>query len=109
MPRTYQWTTDDDEVAFDAIMVGIGGTDTTMIAAGLSYVEPQANIYWATQVTDRGVFAAGEMIGWPVGEALDRAEELRAMMGVRRVVITLQERGMWRDEWGKLADTEGYD
>lgn len=109
MLRTYQWTTDDDEVAFDAIMVGVAGTSIDMLLAGLSYVEPQANIYWSMQVTSQGVFAAGQHMGWPVVEALDRAEELRAMMRLDRVVISLAERGIWRDEWGILAENEGYD
>lgn len=107
--RPYQWTTDDDEIAEDAIMVGIGGTSATMISAGLSYVEPQASIYWAAQTTSKGFFAAGEHMGWPVPEALDRAHELRIMMNARRVVITIEEVGMWRNEWGKLLDREGFD
>lgn len=107
MTQPYQWTTDDDEVAFDAIIAGIGGTSTDMLAAGLSYVEPQANIYWSMQVTSAGVFAAGQHMGWPVVEALERAHELSVMMNVPRVVITLAERGMWRDEWGTLAKEEG--
>lgn len=97
MTQPYQWTTDDNEVAFDAIIVRID--DTT--------AEPLANVYWPKTVTSEGVFAAGQHMGWPVVEALDRAHELSAMMNVPRIVITIAERGMWRDEWGTLAETEG--
>lgn len=103
----YQWTTDDDEIVDDAIMVTNGGTSAEMVAAGLSYVEPRANIVWTAKVTSQGVFAAGGYTGWEVSEALDRAHELRIMMGVERVVISIEQRGLWRNEWGKLAEKEG--
>ena len=107
-PPRYQWTTDDEEVAEDAIMVGIGGTSTEMIAAGLTYVEPTASIYWCARVTAKGGFeAGGEMGPWSVPEALARAEQLRDQMGYDRVVVTMAEAGIWRDEWGNLAPVEG--
>jgi hypothetical protein len=46
---------------------------------------------------------------WLVPDALKRAEELRAQFGFPRVVVTIEERGIWRDEWGTLADREGFD
>lgn len=105
----YQWTTDDDEIAEDAIIVSIGGTSAEMLAEGLSYVEPMANIVWTAKVTAQGVFAAGGHMGWEVSDALNRAHELRIMMGVDRVVISIEQRGLWRDEWGRLAEKEGLD
>lgn len=104
----YEWSTNDDDVAEDAIIVGIGGTSTSMLAAGLAYVEPRADIYWTAQVTSLGVFDAGGYAGWAVPEALDRAHELRIMMGVDRVVVAIEERGMWQEAWGRLAEREGY-
>jgi hypothetical protein len=35
-PPVYQWTTQDDEIAEDAIMVGSGGTSVEMLLAGLT-------------------------------------------------------------------------
>lgn len=108
-PPVYQWTTRDDGIAEDAIMVGIGGTSVEMIAAGMTYVEPTASIYWPARVTPKGVFdAGGEMGPWPVKAALARAEELRNQMGYERVVVTMAEPGIWRPEYGKLADREGF-
>lgn len=105
----YQWTTHDDEIAADAIMVGIGGTSADMMLFGLSYVEPTASIYWPDWFGPGGIVkAGGEMGPWLVPEALSRAEELRAQFGFPRVVVTMEERGMWRDAWGTLADDEGY-
>lgn len=110
MTKPYQWTTDDDEIAPDAIIVGIGGTSMEMLLAGLSYVEPTASIYWPEWFGPNGIVeAGGEMGPWLVTEALQRAEELRAQFGFRRVVIAMEERGIWRDEWGTLAEQEGYD
>lgn len=108
MAITYQWTTDDDEIAGDAIMVGIGGTSVDMLMAGLSYVEPSASIYWVARVTPKGYFDAGGEMGYGVAEALARAEKLRIEMGYERVVVTMAEVGIWRPEWGQLAEREGY-
>jgi hypothetical protein len=102
----YAWTTHDDYQPHDAIIVGIGGTDSTMIAAGLSYVEPQADISWFGNVTSQGVFDDGGELGYSVPEALERAEVLREQMGYSRVFISIQECGMWREAWGRLAEQE---
>jgi hypothetical protein len=109
-PGPYQWATDDDEIALDAVIVGIGGTSAEMLSIGLSYVQPMASIYWSAWVGPEGqiIDAGGEMGPWPVPEALKRAEELKAQFGFPRVVVTMEERGIWRDEWGTLADQEGY-
>lgn len=109
MTNIYQWTTHDDEIALDAIIVGIGGTSAEMVSFGLTYVEPQASIYWSAwfgpdgQVTDAD-FHPGP---FDVPAALKKAEELRVRFGFPRVVIALEERGMWRDQWGELAEEEG--
>jgi len=107
MAEPYPWTTDEDELDEEAIIVSIGGTSVEMLLMGLSYVEPRADIAWFTRVTDRGFFEAGSEIGMMVPEALALAEQLRERMGYSRVVVTLQERGMWRPEWGRLATREG--
>jgi len=105
----YAWTTDDDEIADDAIMVGIGGTSVDMLVNGLSYVEPTASIYWPERVTSNGVFSSGSEMGpWSVPDALARAHFLRQRMGYERVVVTMAEVGVWRPDWGRLADREGY-
>ena len=107
-PPVYQWTTNDDEIAEDAIIVGIGGTSSDMLGIGLSYVEPTVSIYWCARVTVVGVYEAGGETGpWSVPEALARAEELRDQMRYARVVVTMAEAGLWRPDWGRLADREG--
>lgn len=103
----YAWTTDDDELAHNAIIVSIGGTDAEMIAAGLSYAEPGASVVWLAMVTPLGVFDAGGETGFTVPDALARASALQQQMGADRVVVSLQEVGMWQDAWGELAANEG--
>ena len=111
MTQPYQWTTDDDEIATDAVTVGIGGTSSIMLLVGMSYVEPTASLYWSAwlgpdgQITDAG----GEPGPYTVPEALQRAEMLRVQFGFPRVVVTMEERGFWRDAWGRLSEREGYD
>lgn len=108
-PPTYQWSTRDNEIAEDAIRVGIGGTSAEMLMAGLSYVGPSASIYWSARVTPKGWFEAGSEIGpWPVRDALARAHVLRERMGYERVVVIIAEAGIWRPEYGTLADQEGF-
>lgn len=106
--QVYAWTTSDDEIDEAAIMVGIGGTSAEMIGAGLSYVEPTASVYWSARATPRGFFQAGSEMGpGTVLEALQWANDRCELSQYDRVVILLEERGMWREEWGTLAEREG--
>jgi hypothetical protein len=106
--RVYRWTTDVDEISLSSIMVGIAGTSVDMLVAGISYVEPSASIYWCAHVTATGVYEAGSEMGpFPVLDALRRADALAELMGYAGVVVMLNEAGIWRDEWGTLADGEG--
>lgn len=111
MTQTYQWTKNQHEIAPDAIIVGIDGTSAEMLMAGLSYVEPSASIHWpAWMDADGQAVDAGKELGpWLVPDALKRAEELKAQFGFPRVVVTMKEQGIWRDEWGALAPMEGSD
>lgn len=104
----YRWTSDPDELATDAIMVGIGAPNSEMIAAGLSYSEPTAGIYWPDCVTSQAVISAGGDAGpYSVHQALEVAHRLANDWGLREVVILIDEPGLWRDEWGRLAEKEG--
>jgi hypothetical protein len=104
----YPWTTDQDVWVDNAIIVSIGGADAVMIAFGPSYSPPAASVVWHSMVTAEGFFPAGSKTDFQdVAEALARAEVLRKQMGAGRVVVSIQERGMWRDKWGELAQWEG--
>lgn len=105
----YQWTTDDDEVALDAITVGIGDDSPYLIDVGATPVEPVANIYWPDWVSQGDKVKATMEGPYSVPDALQRAEILCAMWAYKRVVISLQRRETWKAEWGELKDTEGLD
>jgi hypothetical protein len=105
----YQWTTDDDEVALDAITVGIGDDSPALIQAGMTPVEPMANIYWPDWTAQGDRINASMEGPYPVSEALERADLLCALWAYSRVVIAIQHRASWRPEWGELRDIEGLD
>lgn len=77
----YQWTTDDDEVALDAITVGIGDDSPALIDAGTTPVEPTASIYWPDWIANGDTIKASMEGPHSVREALDWAETLCAWWG----------------------------
>jgi hypothetical protein len=105
----YQWTTDDDEVALDAIIVGIGSDEKAFTAAGIEYGEALASVYWPDWISQGGKIKSALEGPYSVPEALKRADELCALWAYNRVVIAIQDRALWRPEWGELAEVEGLD
>lgn len=105
----YQWTTDDDEVALDAITVGIGDDSPALIDAGMGPAEPTANIYWPDWIGQGDKIKASMEGPYSVPEALERAEVLCALWAYNRVVIALQRRETWQPQWGELTEVEGFD
>jgi hypothetical protein len=109
MTKVYQWTTDDDEIALNAITVGIGRDAPALATAGIETGEPTASIYWPDWITQGDMVKAAMEGPYPVTDALERAELLCAMWAYERVVISLQDRSLWRVEWGVLSELEGLD
>lgn len=107
MARVYAWTEDEDEVALDAITVGIRSDTRILTVAGLQFGQRDALIYWPEWDTKSGPLPAAMEGPMPVQEALERAEHLRAVHGFARVVVWVQHRELWDDRWGELAATEG--
>lgn len=107
--QPYQWTTDDDEVALDAIIVGIGGDEKAFTAAGIEFGEPLASIYWPDWISQGDKIKAALEGPYSVEEALRRADSLCYLWAYNRVVIALQDRSLWRREWGELREQEGFD
>ena len=64
----YAWTTDDDEIAMDAITVGIGDDAPALIAAGMTPSEPLANVYWPDWVSQGDKINASMEGPYPVVE-----------------------------------------
>lgn len=103
----YHWTTDDDEVALDAITVGIGDDSSALLELGITPAEPLANIYWPDWISQGDKINASMEGPYPVEEALRRAESLCYLWAFKRVVIALQDRSTWRPVWGELREMEG--
>ncbi len=81
---TYQWTTDDDEIALDAITVGIGSDAQALAAVGIEPEEPTASIYWPDWITQGDMVKAAMEGPYSVPEALERAELLCALWAYER-------------------------
>lgn len=105
----YSWTTDDDEVALDAIIVGIGSDEKAFTAAGIDYGEVVASIYWPDWISQGDKIHAALEGPYSVPEALKRADELCALWAFNRVVIAIQDRALWQPTWGRLREAEGLD
>ena len=109
MIQPYQWSTDDDEVALDAIIVGIASDEKAFTAAGIEYGPVTASIYWPDWIAQGDMVKAALEGPYTVPEALKRAEILCALWAFNRVVIAIQDRAIWRRDWGELREIEGFD
>tara|TARA_R110002020_G_scaffold161283_7_gene346248 strand:- start:979 stop:1260 length:282 start_codon:yes stop_codon:yes gene_type:complete len=92
--EVYAWTTDDDEVALDAIIVGIGSDEKGFTAAGTEYGEVLASVYWPDWIGQGDQIHAAFEGPYSVPEALTRADELCALWAYNRVVIAIQDRAL---------------
>src|SRR5690349_16491999 len=106
--RTYQWTSDDDEVATDAVIVGIGSDGPALTENELTEFPPLASVYWPSAIL-LGDRVEARMEGpFEPAVALDYAEEMAALYGFPRVVVAIQERSLWDDAWGSLEPEPGF-
>lgn len=108
MARIYNWTDDEDEVAMDAVTVGIG-TDTRILKiGGLEFGKPKAWVYWP-ETTNRGIRVEARSEGpfEDVPAALDYAETMARTHGFSRVAIAIQDRDLWDKRWGSLNPKPG--
>ena len=105
--RIYQWTEDEDEIAPDAITVGITADTRLLTIAGLRFGQRDAVVYWPDWTGSCETVAAALEGPMPVKAALERADALCARYGFHRVVIWLQHRELWDDVWGNLEPSPG--
>jgi hypothetical protein len=104
----YQWTTDDDEVALDAIIVGIGSDEKAFKAAGIQYGEVLASIYWPDWISQGDKVKASLEGPYSVPQALERAETLCALWAFNRVVVAIQDRALWRQNGASCASSKDW-
>ena len=107
MARVYDWTEDEDEIASDAVTVGIRSDTRILTIAGLQFGAREAIIYWPDWSADDSSIEAALEGPMPVESALKRADELCARHRLNRVVIWLQHRELWDMRWGTLASVQG--
>lgn len=103
MSCVYQWTEDEDDVALDAVTVGVSSDTRILTVVGLQFGKVTAMVYWPNwQGTEAAV--EGPMT---VQDALRRAERIRELHAFKRVVIWVQHRELWDENWGTLAAAPG--
>ena len=85
----WPWTDDDDEVAFDAITVGIGSDTAVLESLGLSSPETVASVYWPDWIAGRNKVLSAMEGPYSVPEALDRAEVLSDEFHLRVAEVNL--------------------
>ena len=107
MARIYEWTEDEDDIALDAITVGIRSDTRILTVAGLHFGQRDAVIYWPEWQGKSDLVPAAMEGPMPVKSALERAENLCAYHAFRRVVIWVQHRELWDERWGQLAERPG--
>ncbi|HEY0032454.1 MAG TPA: hypothetical protein VGB81_04250 [Devosia sp.] len=107
MTRVFQWTEDEDEIAPDAITIGISSDTRILTIAGIEFGEKTAVVFWPDWVGPNGPVEAALEGPMRVEAALERADALRAQHGFRRLVLWLQHQELWDERWGKLAHKPG--
>ena len=100
----YAWTTDDDEVALDAIIVGIGSDEKAFTTAGIDYGEVLASIHWPDWISQGDKVNAALQGPYSVPDTLERAQTLCAFWAFNRVFIAIQDRALWLSKCGRFTN-----
>jgi hypothetical protein len=103
----YNWTEDEDEIATDAVTVGIRSDTRFLTIGGLQFGQREAVVYWPDWPGSGYPVEAALEGPMAVEAALRRAEVLRRQYAFPRVAVWVQHREMWDDRWGKLAPSPG--
>lgn len=107
MTHDYQWTEDEDDIALDAITIGIRSDTRIWKVGGLQFGQRDAVIYWPDWKGKSAPISNGIEGPMAVPLALTRANELCARFEFERVVLWLQHRELWDERWGRLAAIPG--
>lgn len=105
----YQWTDDDEDVATDAVIVGIGSDGPVLEASGPTAAPTLASVYWPTRMFGGDKVEARMEGPFEPAMALSYAEVIAERYGFPRVVVAIQGRDLWDDRCGTLAPERGYD
>lgn len=105
--RVFQWTEDEDDIALDAVTVGISSDSRILTIAGLQFGQRNAIVFWPDWV-GRGKPVSAAIEGpMSVQDAFERAAVVCDLHAFKRVVVWLQHRELWDDRWGQLSPIPG--
>jgi hypothetical protein len=68
-----------------------------------------ASICWPAVISNVDKVTASLGGPYSVPDALERAQTLCVLWAFNRVVTGIQDRALWRREWGELREHEGLD
>lgn len=108
MTRVYQWTEDEDDIALDAVTVGISSDTRILTVAGLQFGQRNAIVYWPDWIGDGEPVPAAIEGPMPVQSAFERAATVCDLHAFKRVVVWVQHRELWDDRWGQLSPSPGF-
>lgn len=104
----YQWSDDPDEpTPVGAIVISIASIEFERTSDAWS--ETVANVYWADWITGGDRLKAELRGPHEVPAAIEQSLVFKQLWGFERVVIVLQDRSLWRAEWGELMPFPGFD
>jgi hypothetical protein len=91
----------DDSMTFpeDAVIVGIGWEPELEPLA-----DATANVSWGDGISMGDRLVGASEGPYTVPEALARADEIAALYGLPRVMISIERPSYWRADWGDLVE-----
>lgn len=105
----YQWSADDDDVATDSVIIGIGSDGPAFEAAGLTAEPTLASVYWPARIYQGDKVEARMEGPFEPADAIVYAQQIADRYGFPRVVVAIQHRSLWQPDWGTLANEPGFD
>lgn len=107
-PAEFLWSDDPDEpIPYGAVLIGISSFDWEINSDAGN--EPFASVSWADWFT-QGDKLKGEVHGpYSVPAAIERSRVFMQLWDFQQVVILIEDRSLWREDWGTLAADPGYE
>ena len=98
------WAAEAGRVPADAVLVCV------LEAGADRHDDPEsvlARVQWVMVAEDEDMLISRSEGPFEMGTALDYAEEIAALYGLRRVVVAIADQTLWQGAWGTLSNQSG--